>query len=68
MKDVLIVSSGPVGLTTATGLARHRVGCRIIERLAQPLPYYCAISVTGSNSCAIKRWFLVNDTILYLYA
>src|SRR5215472_1446570 len=46
MADVLVVGAGPVGLTTACELARHGVHCRIIDRLAQPLPYCRAIGVT----------------------
>jgi len=46
MDDVLVVGAGPVGLTMAAELARHRTRCRIIDRLAQPLPYCRAIGVT----------------------
>jgi 2-polyprenyl-6-methoxyphenol hydroxylase-like FAD-dependent oxidoreductase len=46
MEDVLVVGAGPVGLTMAGELARHGVRCRIIDRLAQPLPYCRAIGVT----------------------
>jgi 2-polyprenyl-6-methoxyphenol hydroxylase-like FAD-dependent oxidoreductase len=46
MDDVLVVGAGPVGLTMAAELARHGTRCRIIERLAQPLPYCRAIGVT----------------------
>jgi 2-polyprenyl-6-methoxyphenol hydroxylase-like FAD-dependent oxidoreductase len=46
MQDILVVGAGPVGLTMAAELARHRIRCRIIDRLAQPLPYCRAIGVT----------------------
>ena len=46
MDDVLVVGAGPVGLTMAAELARHGTRCRIIDRLAQPLPYCRAIGVT----------------------
>src|SRR5580692_5945967 len=44
--DVLVIGAGPVGLTLACELARHGVRCRIIDRLATPLPYCRAIGVT----------------------
>jgi 2-polyprenyl-6-methoxyphenol hydroxylase-like FAD-dependent oxidoreductase len=46
MADVLVVGAGPVGLTMAAELARHGVRSRIVDRLAQPLPYCRAIGVT----------------------
>lgn len=46
MEDALVVGAGPVGLTMAAELARHGVRCRIIDRLAKPLPYCRAIGVT----------------------
>ena len=46
MDDALIVGAGPVGLTLAGELCRHGVRCRIVDRLAQPLPYCRAIGAT----------------------
>jgi 2-polyprenyl-6-methoxyphenol hydroxylase-like FAD-dependent oxidoreductase len=46
MDDVLIIGAGPVGLTLATALCRHGTSCRIVDQLAQPLPYCRAIGVT----------------------
>src|SRR5438552_3428481 len=34
--DALVVGAGPVGLTMASELTRHGVGCRIIDRAPQP--------------------------------
>jgi len=41
-----VVGAGPVGLTMASELARHGARCRIVDRLAGPLPYCRAIGVT----------------------
>jgi 2-polyprenyl-6-methoxyphenol hydroxylase-like FAD-dependent oxidoreductase len=46
MAEVLVVGSGPVGLTVAGELARHDTRCRIIDQLPSPSPYCRAIGVT----------------------
>ncbi len=43
--EVLVVGAGPVGLTAAVELRRHGVDCRIVDRLAEPLPYAKAVGV-----------------------
>ncbi|MFG3657858.1 FAD-dependent monooxygenase [Streptomyces sp. NPDC047706] len=43
--DVLIVGAGPVGLTAAAELRRHRIRCRIVDRLAKRLPYAKAVGI-----------------------
>ncbi|MEV6011822.1 FAD-dependent monooxygenase [Streptomyces sp. NPDC051976] len=43
--DVLVVGAGPVGLTAAAELRRRGVECRIIDRLARPMPYAKAVGV-----------------------
>ncbi|MBO0877138.1 MAG: FAD-dependent monooxygenase, partial [Pseudonocardia sp.] len=43
--DVLIVGAGPVGLTAGIELRRRGVGCRVIDRLAAPVPYAKAVGI-----------------------
>ena len=44
--DVLVVGAGPVGLILASELVRHRVSCRIIDKLHQPSRFCRAIGIT----------------------
>ena len=55
MADVLVVGAGPVGLTLAGELARHRVRCRIVDRLSQPLPYRRALGVTPRSGLVVEE-------------
>lgn len=43
--DVLIVGAGPVGLTAALELRRRGVTCRVIDRLAAPIPHAKAVGI-----------------------
>jgi 2-polyprenyl-6-methoxyphenol hydroxylase-like FAD-dependent oxidoreductase len=43
--DVLIAGAGPVGLSAAAELCRHRVRCRLVDRLAERLPYAKAVGI-----------------------
>jgi pentachlorophenol monooxygenase len=43
--DVLVVGAGPVGLTLAVELRRRGIGCRVIDRLAEPVPYAKAVGI-----------------------
>ncbi|GGV98697.1 3-(3-hydroxyphenyl)propionate hydroxylase [Streptomyces narbonensis] len=45
MTDVLVVGAGPVGLSAAAELRRRHVSCRLIDRLAAPLPYAKAVGI-----------------------
>lgn len=43
--DVLIAGAGPVGLTAAVELRRRGVDCRVVDRLAAPMPYAKAVGI-----------------------
>lgn len=43
--DVLVVGAGPVGLTAASELVRRGVDCRVIDTLAEPMPYAKAVGI-----------------------
>src|SRR3954467_8698474 len=63
MPEILVVGAGPVGLTMAAELARHGVSCRIIDRLAEPLPYCRAIGVTPRTLEVWDDMGVARDTI-----
>ena len=56
MDGVLVVGAGPVGLTMAAELARHGTRCRIIDRLAQPLPYAAPSASRRARSRCGRTW------------
>lgn len=60
---VLVVGAGPVGLTMAAELARHGVGCRIVDRLASPSAYCRAIGVTPRTLEVWDDMGIVRETI-----
>ncbi|MFE9841743.1 FAD-dependent monooxygenase [Streptomyces goshikiensis] len=43
--DVLIAGAGPVGLTAAVELRRRGIGCRVVDRLPERLPYAKAVGI-----------------------
>ena len=44
--DALVVGAGPVGLMMASELRRHGVGCRVIDRLAEPMNWVKVLGVS----------------------
>jgi 2-polyprenyl-6-methoxyphenol hydroxylase-like FAD-dependent oxidoreductase len=63
MSGVLVVGAGPVGLTMAVELARHGIRCRIVDRLAEPLPHCRAIGVTPRTLEVWEDIGIVRDMI-----
>ncbi|MFJ4469436.1 FAD-dependent monooxygenase [Streptomyces sp. NPDC089424] len=61
--DVLIVGAGPVGLTAAAELRRHGVGCRIVDRLPERLPYAKAVGIQPRTLELWDRMGLVRDAL-----
>ncbi|MEU9941133.1 FAD-dependent monooxygenase [Streptomyces lavendulae] len=43
--DVLVAGAGPVGLTAAIELRRRGVGCRLVDRLPERMPYAKAVGI-----------------------
>jgi hypothetical protein len=43
--DVLVVGAGPTGLTAGIELRRGGVRCRVVDQLAEPMPYAKAVGV-----------------------
>ncbi|WP_328307089.1 FAD-dependent monooxygenase [Streptomyces sp. NBC_00442] len=61
--DVLIVGSGPVGLSAAAELARHGVRGRVIDRLPARLPYAKAVGIQPRTLEIWDRMGLVRDIL-----
>ncbi|MCX5387084.1 FAD-dependent monooxygenase [Streptomyces sp. NBC_00083] len=61
--DVLIVGSGPVGLSAAAELARHRVRSRIVDRLPARLPYAKAVGIQPRTLEIWDRMGLIRDVL-----
>ncbi|MGE3875419.1 MAG: FAD-dependent monooxygenase [Parvibaculaceae bacterium] len=62
-ESVLVVGAGPVGLTMASELDRHGVGCRLIDRAPEPLPYCRALGVTPRTLEVWEDMGIVRETI-----
>ncbi|MEU9097910.1 FAD-dependent monooxygenase [Streptomyces sp. NPDC048361] len=61
--DVLIVGSGPVGLSAAAELARHGVRSRVIDRLPARLPYAKAVGIQPRTLEIWDRMGLIRDIL-----
>jgi 2-polyprenyl-6-methoxyphenol hydroxylase-like FAD-dependent oxidoreductase len=61
--EVLVVGAGPAGLTAAVELRRRGVGCRIVDRLHEPLPYAKAVGVQPRTLEVWDAMGLVRDAL-----
>jgi len=61
--DVLVVGGGPVGLLMAAELRRHGVGCRIIDKLSQPMNWVKALGVSQRTLEVWDDLGIVNDAL-----
>lgn len=61
--EVLVVGAGPVGLTAALELRRRGVACRVVDRLAEPLPYARAVGVLPRTFEVWDAMGLVRDAL-----
>ena len=61
--DVLIAGAGPVGLSAAAELRRHRVRCRLVERLPARLPYARAVGIQPRTLELWDRMGLARDVL-----
>jgi 2-polyprenyl-6-methoxyphenol hydroxylase-like FAD-dependent oxidoreductase len=61
--DVIVVGAGPVGLVAGCELARHGVGVRVIDKLAQPTDQSRAIAVHARSLDMFDRMGIVDELL-----
>ena len=61
--DVLVAGAGPVGLTMAAELLRHGVGCRVVDRLAEPTGWVKAVGVQPRTLEMWDDWGIAREAI-----
>jgi 2-polyprenyl-6-methoxyphenol hydroxylase-like FAD-dependent oxidoreductase len=61
--QVIVVGAGPVGLVAAAELARHGVGVRVIDKLAQPTDQSRAIAVHARSLDMFDRMGIVDELL-----
>ncbi len=61
--DVLVAGAGPVGLTMAAELLRHGVGCRIVDRLAEPTGWVKAVGIQPRTLEMWDDWGIAREAI-----
>jgi 2-polyprenyl-6-methoxyphenol hydroxylase-like FAD-dependent oxidoreductase len=55
---VLIAGAGPAGLVTAITLARHGVGCLVVDRRRAPSPWPRATAISTASMELLRSWGL----------
>src|SRR5262245_20791586 len=61
--DVLVVGAGPVGLTMACELARHGVGCRILDKAPSPSSTSKALAIFPRTLEVFQMMGIVEDVL-----
>ena len=61
--EVLVVGAGPVGLTMACELARHGVGCRIVDRAPAPSSTSKALGIFPRTLEVFQMMGIVDDIL-----